>query len=367
MELLAEEEAKIGAIITLLEEKLALETDPAAREAIQGRLDGYGRQQMQVGSSAAGLGPDPNSYSAQMSSGITGLFDQMGTDAQNTADLIEAPFQGAFQGISSSIAGLINQTMTWRDAFIGVGRAIATAVVNAFAEMVAAWIVRRTMMFLFNRKMDAMDVAANIGKNSAIVASEATAGAATAAAWTPAALVKSIATFGVAALIGAALLMAVMSSFDTGGYTGPGGRMEPAGIVHKGEWVAPAWMVRNPKFRDTIAGLEYARRSGNLPGYDLGGFVRQLFRPWDNFNRDHFLNPAGDYWNKLMERPARGTTSISTYSGPTSPSASSESPAARPMSIYLVDSRRQADRMNDPDVDAYIIDVVRRNRADLFA
>ena len=53
----------------------------------------------------------------------------------------------------------------------------------------------------------------------------------------------------------------VNGGYAEGGYTGQGGKYEPAGIVHRGERVAPKWMVRqNPV---TFANLERYRRSGS--------------------------------------------------------------------------------------------------------
>lgn len=57
--------------------------------------------------------------------------------------------------------------------------------------------------------------------------------------------------------------------FASGGYTGHGGKYEPAGIVHRGEWVAPQEMVRSPKYGSVIRNLENAR----LRGYADGGLV----------------------------------------------------------------------------------------------
>lgn len=57
----------------------------------------------------------------------------------------------------------------------------------------------------------------------------------------------------------------------SGGYTGEGGKFEPAGIVHKGEYVIPAWQVK--KRKDLIAQLETER----LKGYSSGGAV--VFSP----------------------------------------------------------------------------------------
>jgi TP901 family phage tail tape measure protein len=46
-----------------------------------------------------------------------------------------------------------------------------------------------------------------------------------------------------------------------GGYTGPGGKYEPAGVVHKGEYVIPADMLRNPQIALMVAGLENFRQT----------------------------------------------------------------------------------------------------------
>lgn len=54
--------------------------------------------------------------------------------------------------------------------------------------------------------------------------------------------------------------------FDTGGYTGAGGKYEPAGIVHRGEVVIPQHLVK----RDWSL---LRQRYGHLPGFASGGFV----------------------------------------------------------------------------------------------
>jgi hypothetical protein len=56
--------------------------------------------------------------------------------------------------------------------------------------------------------------------------------------------------------------------FAEGGYTGSGGKYEPAGVVHKGEWVAPQHVVNNPSAQPHLSALENMRK-----GYADGGFV----------------------------------------------------------------------------------------------
>jgi len=55
--------------------------------------------------------------------------------------------------------------------------------------------------------------------------------------------------------------------FQEGGFTGKGSLNEVAGVVHKGEYVVPAWLVR--KYPELIALLEEKR----IKGYQEGGLV----------------------------------------------------------------------------------------------
>lgn len=60
----------------------------------------------------------------------------------------------------------------------------------------------------------------------------------------------------------------LVGSFASGGYTGPGGKYQPAGIVHKGEYVMDAVTVR----RVGVANLD------SLRGYADGGLVGSMTR-----------------------------------------------------------------------------------------
>lgn len=64
----------------------------------------------------------------------------------------------------------------------------------------------------------------------------------------------------------------VLTSHAAGGYTGDGGKYEPAGVVHRGEVVIPADLTRRdwPLLKS---------RYGHLPGFDSGGFVPTTYHP----------------------------------------------------------------------------------------
>lgn len=74
-------------------------------------------------------------------------------------------------------------------------------------------------------------------------------------------------------VVGAAGGMAVPTFFASGGYTGPGGKYEPAGIVHRGEYVLRQEAVR----RIGIPRLNSMNR-----GYADGGFVGPMRAGNDN-------------------------------------------------------------------------------------
>ena len=64
--------------------------------------------------------------------------------------------------------------------------------------------------------------------------------------------------------------------FAEGGYTGSGGKYEPAGIVHKGEYVVPSRIVK--KYPELIAVLENIRLKGYAEGGLVDSVINYLFR-----------------------------------------------------------------------------------------
>lgn len=74
--------------------------------------------------------------------------------------------------------------------------------------------------------------------------------------------------------------------FDVGGYTGDGGKYQPAGIVHAGEYVIPQWLVK--KAPGLVGTIENVRKQGYanggavgfLPGYFDGGDVVELLKKY---------------------------------------------------------------------------------------
>ena len=84
------------------------------------------------------------------------------------------------------------------------------------------------------------------------------------------------ATPGSSSSAGTAQVRAV-NGFSDGGYTGDGGRLEVAGVVHRGEYVVPQPELRDPAVAAMVASIESRRRrrtsSHALPGYAEGGYT----------------------------------------------------------------------------------------------
>ncbi len=59
--------------------------------------------------------------------------------------------------------------------------------------------------------------------------------------------------------------------YAAGGYTGDGGKYEPKGIVHGGEYVIPQWMVKQNK--PLVSALETTRKRGYAEGGSVGGSI----------------------------------------------------------------------------------------------
>jgi hypothetical protein len=278
----------------------------------------------------AGL-QDPTQHYQSAGEGFEGgameYLTQLGTVGDQVASTFSNIAQTITGGIANGITGLIARTMTWRQALAQIGTAVLNTIIQSFVEMAAAYMMRRMMMFVFGRKLDAAEVAGNVSKNAALLTSEATTAAATAVAWTPAALVKSIATFGLAALIGAAILAAVLGGFSTGGYTGHGNPDEVAGVVHRREWVVPADVVD---------------RTG--PGY------------WARMVADARSGTA-PAMPSLSQQPT-GIAPMARLAAPGQQGGQDGTASTRPLNIHAYFSMRRAWEAMRDDVDARFVDLM---------
>lgn len=70
--------------------------------------------------------------------------------------------------------------------------------------------------------------------------------------------------------------------FATGGYTGPGSKYAPAGVVHADEFVLRKEATNKLRKSIGLGGLDYMNRTGQMPGYASGGLVYKDMVEWLN-------------------------------------------------------------------------------------
>lgn len=168
---------------------------------------------------------------------VSAQLSNLGTVSQNIARTISGSFGRAFDSISQNISGLILGTETWGSALSNIGNTIINSIITGFVNMAVRWVQQQLLMAVFGKALAAASVAAMLPLALA-----------SSAVWAAPATLATIASFGGAAaaapiqigLSQATVAAQSLAGFAEGGYTGAGGKYEPAGIVHRGEYVMDA-------------------------------------------------------------------------------------------------------------------------------
>lgn len=184
---------------------------------------------------------------AQQRMAVDNLSNEQSTEAQqNYYDLM-------LQITQSNNAKVMSQYNQLKDSL--------TQFTTSMGEMIGQWMMGEQMSFKdFSKQMliialEAVEKMllvkyAEIGAKD--VATKGFAGLATAAA-------KYAAIKGLFAIAKGAV-----SSFDVGGFTGPGEWNQPKGIVHSNEFVANRFAVQNPAVRPVLDLIDRAQRSNSI-------------------------------------------------------------------------------------------------------
>lgn len=150
-------------------------------------------------------------------------------------------------------------------ADINMGIQIAQAVASGALAMVQAWnaasanpILAGIIMGLIGATT-AAQIATIIAQRNAVMNSTSTSGS------SGSSTVRTVTSDGTG--IG----------YSEGGFTGYGGRLEPAGIVHRGEYVVPVPEMRDPEAYSHVMAIERIRSrrtaKNRLPGFADGGYT----------------------------------------------------------------------------------------------
>lgn len=184
---------------------------------------------------------DPaNPNSLTMGQGVAvGAMDfvsGLGSKGEQVASLVTDSLGNAVSGISDGIYGWVTGTGDFGDALLDIGDTILKQLLDTIVQMGVQWVVTGG---LAKATMTGISALGSILRKKEAAETLATEATKTPLLMTNAAA-ASASSFGLSAVIGLALLMALMAAFGgfaDGGYTGPGGKNELAGAVHKGEVV----------------------------------------------------------------------------------------------------------------------------------
>lgn len=201
---------------------------------------------------------------------LKNLEAELGRLKLQTNDLKTAFESGLTSGLEQALEGLATRTMTVGEAF----KSLARTVVQSLAQVAARALAAKTIDALGNMFGGGKQADVGQGATKLAVAGGIVGGAAAMLGTNADKLQAAATTLLIANSIGS------VGGFAEGGYTGPGGKWQPAGVVHAGEYVQPAERVGEP---GALAFMRDFHRHGmsaiaawSLAGYAEGGYVNPL-------------------------------------------------------------------------------------------
>lgn len=175
---------------------------------------------------------DMTAAQGDWSAGASAAWSNYQDNALNVAGQMKTAFTDLYDGLTDSLV----------DFAFGADDSFGDVAVS-FAKMLAKMAVQAAASSVFSS-------IAGSGSFSSLFSSGSTASAgSTAAGYT-----------------GSAFASWLGSTYSDGGYTGDGGKYDPAGVVHGGEFVLRKEVVSQPGMRNYLEGL-------NAKGYADGGYV----------------------------------------------------------------------------------------------
>lgn len=221
-----------------------------------------------------------------LSGWLSGTWNAIRSSIAGIVNGLSSDVQGTWRALSSAINGIVSPLASWLEStWDTIRRDVTTAVQTLQRDANSAWSTLSSgIQSVYNSGIhpiiDAFQSAVGTLKSAFDTAAQGIQ-----AAWNKIRDdAKQPITFAVNTVMGglATAFNDVAShipgapsvpvphvSFDVGGYTGAGGKLEPAGIVHRGEFVVPKEAVE-------ATGPAYWYRMAGFPGYDSGGLVGDL-------------------------------------------------------------------------------------------
>ena len=190
------------------------------------------------GSMLASMGLDPAQWDqwslaglnaiSQLSEGFKGL-------SVSLSETLGEALTTFTDGLANGIANAIVKGEDLRETMASVAQSIVTDLISSIIKMGVQWAVTQLLMATTTQMTQQGMVKTNL-----LMAQEVAQAWATASAYVATATMGSAVAIGQIALtefIASNKALAMAGSFASGGYTGAGGKYDPAGVVHKGEYV----------------------------------------------------------------------------------------------------------------------------------
>ena len=183
------------------------------------------------------MGLDPNEWNDWALRGleaVSKLTDGFNSLGESITESLGSALTSFTDGLADGIAGAIVKGEDLRETMNNVAQSILTNIISAIIKMGIQWAATQLMMSVIGDTMKKKEELTN-AESAAAIASE----------WATAATYVSTATMGGAVAAGESALLTALATnqglafagYADGGYTGNGDKYDPAGIVHKGEYV----------------------------------------------------------------------------------------------------------------------------------
>ena len=183
------------------------------------------------------MGLDPNEWNDWALRGleaVSKLTDGFNSLGESITESLGSALTSFTDGLADGIAGAIVKGEDLRETMNNVAQSILTNIISAIIKMGIQWAATQLMMSIIGDTMKKKEEVTN-AESAAVIAAE----------WATAATYVSTATMGGAVAAGESALLTALATnqglaftgFADGGYTGNGDKYDPAGIVHKGEYV----------------------------------------------------------------------------------------------------------------------------------
>jgi hypothetical protein len=257
----------------------------------------------------------PGSFMQSFTVEIHKIKDEWGTLAEQISKTFTQTLNTGISSVSAGLTGVIMRTRTWAQALRDVGNTMVQTIIQSIIQMGIKWILTQGLMTAYTAVANAIRTALHIQaettatsvttSNAAtrVSANAAVAGAGAASAEANIPYVGPILAVAAMAAVIAAILATCV--FSEGGYTGDGGKYDPAGIVHRGEFVMPASAVQ----RIGLPQLEAMRgggSGGNVSKISAGGDTHVHVWGMESAMNQHIKN-NGDARHEIVKLVAANT------------------------------------------------------------